>query len=269
MRTSRPFVLRILPHRLRQSVWYRFYRPATERHFDLFKFAELAFAPVVMRDLVPGDAISEAIAMTGVYHLKATKWLTRIAKQEGGLLVDVGANLGYFSLLWASLSERNRAVAFEPSPSVFQILQSNVRSNRLADRISARCEAVADRCGKSQFESWSIDQTGHGGMVPDDSPESVTVNLVSLDESLADVPEIAVLKINAQGADALALRGAERLLRERRVRHVRWSENWRARLLGVQDGEAEAFMRRMGYEPIPDCWEEGKVTQWYARGRGV
>jgi hypothetical protein len=102
-------------------------------------------------------------------------------------------------------------------------------------------------------------------MVPDDTPESVTVNLVSLDESLADVPEIAVLKINAQGADALALRGAERLLRERRVCHVRWSENWRARLLGVQDGEAEAFMRRMGYEPIPDCWEEGKVTQWYAR----
>jgi FkbM family methyltransferase len=250
---------------LRQSVWYRFYRPATPRYFDLFKSAQLDFAPVVMRDLVPGDVISEAIAMTGVYHLRATKWLASIAKEEGGVLVDVGANLGYFSLLWASLNERNRAVAFEPSPAVFAILESNVRSNRRDERISARREAVADRAGKSQFESWSVDQTGHGGIVPADSPDSVTVDVVSLDESLTDVPEIAVLKVNAQGADALALRGAERLLRERRVRHVRWSENSRARLLGVQAGEAEAFMRRLGYDPVPDCIENGHVTQWYAR----
>ena len=65
-----------------------------------FDRALLSFAPgASMSALLAGDVISCGIAVTGFYELDLSRRLSALAKR-GGRLVDVGANLGYFSFLW-------------------------------------------------------------------------------------------------------------------------------------------------------------------------
>src|SRR4051794_1788289 len=106
-------LLRALPPRLRERVYYGWFHRHYARWRRLYEAAPLAFCPnVSMYDLVPGDAISGSIAFTGFYELELSEQLVRRAR-TGGLLIDVGANMGYFSLLWAGLSETTRVIAFE------------------------------------------------------------------------------------------------------------------------------------------------------------
>lgn len=81
-------------------------------------------------ELVPGDHISDIIAFTGVYEMSLTKRVVDLARQ-GGVLVDVGANLGYFPLLWAALNRENKCFAFEASPRNIPLLNRNISRNSL------------------------------------------------------------------------------------------------------------------------------------------
>lgn len=65
------------------------------------------------------------IAFLGFYELPLTRRIVKLA-QKGGLLVDVGANYGYFSLLWGSQKKGNRTIAFEASPRNHEAIEANV-----------------------------------------------------------------------------------------------------------------------------------------------
>lgn len=262
---QRPFLLRVLPLTFRQIVWSRFYRPTSRRFFGLFDAAPLHFAPEVAMKLLPGDVISDSIAFTGIYDLHLTRWLLRIAREDAGVFVDVGANLGYFSLLWAARHEQNRAMAFEASPRIVDLLEHNVRENGLGERISVHGQAVGAGRGSIQFDSGPAEQTGWGGFVREASAGSITLDVVPLDEVLADLPNIAVMMIDIQGADFWALQGAERILRERRVRHIMWEENKdRMQQLGIPPGKSQQLMQDFGYKPVPQGDPQAGVLHWYA-----
>src|SRR5262245_25442226 len=113
MVVKRPFFLRILPARLRLSAWARFYRGRHADWRDLYQAATLTFAPDITMKLLPGDVISDSISFAGIYELTLTRRLMQLAR-SGGTLVEVGANLGYFALLWASARRDNTCFAFEP-----------------------------------------------------------------------------------------------------------------------------------------------------------
>jgi len=97
----------------------------------LYHGASLFLSPAVKMDLVEGDVGSDLIALTGVFEHKKAKRLVGMAK-KGGTLVDFGANLGFFSLLWASFNKTNRILAFEASPRNIPRLSTTVVSNREA-----------------------------------------------------------------------------------------------------------------------------------------
>ncbi len=254
----------MLPPRLRASVWSRFYRPTNECFRELFDDAALHFARHISMRLLPGDIISDSIAFTGTYDLPLSRMLLRLAK-EGGLLVDVGANLGYFSLLWASVDRRNEVVSFEASPRNFELLKLNVARNRLEDRIEVRSEAVGKERGKMQFDPGPKDQTGWGGLSLDCSERSQLVQVVTLDDALADVEQISLLKIDIEGADTWALLGAERLLRERRIEHIWWEQHKsRMRKLNITDDHAAKYLEEIGYHPISHGDRHGETVNWYA-----
>lgn len=266
-RPRRPFLLRALPLSLRQSVWGRFYRPTPERFLSLYQAASLYFAPsVVMTRLVPGDAISDSIAFTGIFDLDVTRWVLTIARQRAGVFVEVGASLGYFSLLWAAQHVRNQAIAFEASPRVVELFEHNIRVNGLSDRIAVHCQAIGAKRGSMQFNSGPPVQTGWGHFESETSTASISVSVVPLDEALCNLPEIAVLLIDIQGADFWALQGAERILRERRIQHIMWKESkLKMRQLGIPPGESLKLMLKFGYNPMPHGDPASDVVRWSAR----
>ena len=123
---SRPFVLRLLPESFRESAYYRLFHTKHDSYRSLFERASLTLAPTIaMFDLVVGDVISGNIAFTGAYEFSLSHRVADLAR-DGGALVDVGANMGYFSLLWAGQNSNARAIAFEASPRNVELFRTNV-----------------------------------------------------------------------------------------------------------------------------------------------
>jgi FkbM family methyltransferase len=213
-------LLKRLPLRIGQSFYYRFFRNTSASRPTLFRAAPLRFAPGVVMDLLPGDECHGVIAHTGVYELQLTRRLLREA-HRGGLLVDVGANFGYYSLLWAGQGLDCSAMAFEPSPSVFSALCKNISQNHFSERITAHSFAVGQETSSVRFLPSPPGQTGWGQVV-EANEGSILVPSTTLDQELKGMEEVNVLKIDAEGADFQALLGAEECLRRRIFRNIFW-----------------------------------------------
>ena len=222
-----------------------------------------------MYDLVPGDAISGSIAFNGFYELSLSRHIMRLA-WDGGLFVDVGANMGYFSLLWVGANTSNTAIAIEASPRNINLVENNIARNGFSDRIALVPKAVGDRDGDVSFDLGPAGQTGWGGMTFTAGEGSVVVAVARLDGLLGD-GEIAVLKIDVEGADTLVLKGCERLLRSKRIRKIFFEQNARRMAaLGVDPREAFIYLRDLDYicKPSGPRRRRGRRNEWMAYPKG-
>lgn len=254
----------MLPNRLRASAWARLYRGMHARWTPLYHDAELEYARGVRMNLVPGDVISDSIAFTGVYELAVTRRVAQLAR-TGGTFIDVGANLGYFTLVWAAARSENRCLAFEASPRNIDVLRRNIRRNGLASQIEVIPHAAGKSPGKLRFDPGPVDQTGWGGFAGDDATTGVEVDVVRIDDVVPVDSPVALLKVDIEGADAWALMGCERLLRARTVREVWFEQNKpRIRALGIPEDAAQDYLRSVGYPPQPLGDAAGELVEWSA-----
>jgi FkbM family methyltransferase len=261
---KRPFVLRSLPPRASLSLWSRLYRGSPQRWLPLFRSATLRFAPSVKMELVPGDIISDSIALTGIYELGLTRRLTELAR-IGGLMVEVGANLGYFSLLWAASNPNNACIAFEASPRNTELLRQNIRINDLDGQIRVVPMAVGSSAGKLGFTLGPPDQTGWGGFAAEGEADTIEVDVVRLDEYLDPSTSISFLKIDVEGADTWVLQGCDRLLRDHRVSEIWYEQNKpRMRALGIGIDVAQEFLRSLGYTVSHRSDPTRELVEWCA-----
>lgn len=139
-------------------------------------------------------------------------------------LVDVGANIGIYSLYWLSLRISSRAVACEPAPDNLALLRRNFQLNEYENRVSVVGEPVYSSLAQGQI------------LVPDDRPgssgaqfksdrelSSVTVAKVrttTLDEIITNSSGACVLKIDVDGLDFEVLKGGVRSLGSGSVKSV-------------------------------------------------
>jgi len=230
----------------------------------LYESATLRYANNVIMDLVPGDVISDCIAFTGIYELALTRRVSELARQ-GGTMIEVGANLGYFALLWASSNPKNRCTAFEASPRNIEILRRNVSRNGIGDRVNIVPLAAGSAPGRLRFDPGPADQTGWGGFVSVESNGSIEVEVVRVDEVVRSDDTIAILKVDIEGADAWALMGCERLLKGRVVREIWYEQNKpRMRALGIPLDAPQEYLRSVGYVPSAQGDPAAETVEWSA-----
>ena len=248
---KKPFIFQALPLRLRQWIAYRFYFKQSSSWRHLYDKAALEFCPFVcMYRLYPGDIISDNIAFNGFYELELSREISKLS-MKGALLVDVGANMGYFSLLWAGLNLYERVISYEVAPRNVEILRNNIERNRLSERITLMPKAVGRKAGSINFNSGPVAQTGWGGISNAQTETTIDVPMVRLDEEMPDAL-IDVLKIDVEGADTWVLYGCENLLRARRIKRIYFEQNSsRMAELGIQASEAPDYLRSVGYCCIP------------------
>lgn len=257
----RPWLLRLLPARAREWLVYARYLPQAGDHAEWFRDAPLMMAPGVHMDLAPTDVGHAVIAFAGVFEAQLSRRIARLARR-GGLLVDVGANYGYYSLLWAAARPANRVLALEASPRNIDPLRANIRKNGFAARIDARELAAGRTTGTITLDLGPADQTGWAGIAAAGATHVAAVPVTRLDDLAAceSMDRIDVLKVDVEGADAWVLEGAERLLTERRIGHVFFERNdERMAALGIRFEDTVRFLAGLGYRA-----SRLATTEWQA-----
>lgn len=136
-------------------------------------------------------------------------------KTDVRMLCDVGANIGIYSLFWLSLNRGNRAVAFEPFDSNFELLQKNLRQNEYLQRCQTFPCAVADHDGVQSY-TLSDNRPGSSGFALTATGKlSEDINLIKtlrLDSLFPRLAECMILKIDVDGSDFSALKSSQGLL---------------------------------------------------------
>lgn len=151
------------------------------------------------------------------YELDVREFIRRYL-QVGNVFVDVGAHIGYFSMIAArKVGVTGCVYAFEPSPDTFQHLQANVALNRFPQVICVPV-AVSDqsgsavlctRVGEASDAFNTLGDMSWGGPVNESE-----VTCVRLEDYLCEQgqPAVHLVKIDVEGWETHVLRGAESLL---------------------------------------------------------
>jgi len=152
------------------------------------------------------------LSTRGIYEPGVTRLFQREIR-PGDLVLDIGANIGYFTLLAARLAGNSgKVLAFEPDPTNFGLLSRNVADNGYKN-VSPRQEAVADKAGTLRLYLSASNRGDHRLFDPGDSRESIEVRTVALDQALKGLDrKVRFIKMDVQGAEALALAGMKGLL---------------------------------------------------------
>jgi FkbM family methyltransferase len=217
-----------------------------------------------MSALMAGDIISESIAVTGFYEQELSQRLTHAARR-GGLMVDVGANLGYFSVLWLALKPENRCISIEASPRNIPLLKQNIQANSMEER----CQIEECAAGRAEevlsFELGPESQSGWGGLTLGGGRSAVQVPVRRLDEIVPDDRKVDVLKVDVEGADTWVLLGAERLLRRKQIKTIFYEQNKpRMKELGIDESDAQRFLQSVGYRVNAMGDASGELVEYMA-----
>lgn len=143
----------------------------------------------------------------GVWEADVMKLLGRTLR-PGGVFVDVGANVGFHTVLAAQLvGETGRVFAVEPAPWTLQLLRANVwRSG-----VDVTVLPVAASTDRGTVRLALEPEHRSGAHLTESAEGVVEVEAVPLDELLPDVAA-DVIKVDVEGAEPLVLRGAARLI---------------------------------------------------------
>jgi FkbM family methyltransferase len=158
-------------------------------------------------------------ATSSVIYLGWPDWhemhFLRRALRPGDGFLDIGANVGVYSVLAARCVQPGGTVhAIEADPLLAERLQENLRLNGLPPD-SVHAVAVGESTGTCRFQ---IDADTTGGVLLPDTPGGVDVPLRRLDELFPSPGALTIAKLDIEGYELQALRGAEGLLRARRPR---------------------------------------------------
>jgi FkbM family methyltransferase len=130
--------------------------------------------------------------------------------------VDLGANIGYFTLLLArAVGPGGRVVAFEPDPVNAELLRRNVADNGYAQAEVVQA-AVADHDGSMMLWQDPANFGDHRVRAAAMDRPGVPVPVVRLDGALPPGTRVDFIKMDIQGAEQAALAGARRVLTENR-----------------------------------------------------
>jgi len=166
------------------------------------------------------------------------------ALRSGDLFVDVGANIGAYSILAASL-QGTRCVAFEPSSDTYPLLVENVELNDYASRVATRRVAVGRERREILLTS-SLDTVNHVTSTEGSlSRESVPV--LTLDDAL-EGEGATLIKIDVEGYETAVVEGAAETLSNERLLALVLEMNGSGARYGFDESALDATLVSSGFE---------------------
>lgn len=176
-------------------------------------------------------------------------WAVDRLLARGDCFIDAGANIGLMTLVGAArVGSSGRVVSCEPSPSTVELLRRNLDANgfRWVDLEQA---AVGEVPGVAELIEFGAG-AGLNSFAPEtrEGGRAVSIDVVRLDDLAVTLPAVpALVKLDVEGAEVKALRGARELLATRRTSFIIEVEPEHLERQGTTVQELQALFA--GYEP--------------------
>lgn len=139
------------------------------------------------------------------------KLISQVVK-EGMTVLDIGANIGVYSLFFARLvGPKGRVLAIEAELLNFERLRAAVRR---FPSVEAHCAAASDSSGTCTLYKSGTLNVDHHTYDAGDSRESVTIPAIRIDDLIPSGIKVDFIKMDIQGAEPIAFKGAQRVIEE-------------------------------------------------------
>lgn len=161
--------------------------------------------------------VGNVIASTGNYEAYETSIILNNIK-KGDIVVDIGANIGFHTILFANkVGPQGKVYAFEPDPVSYEILLKNINANNFKNVI-AKPFAISDKKAKLILYK-SENNYGDNRVYDSDLPTTkIKVQADSLDNLFSTIikegERVSLLKIDTQGFEPFVIQGAKKLIKK-------------------------------------------------------
>ena len=171
--------------------------------------------------------------------------IKRIFPKEGGYVFDVGANIGAYGILAASVSSVLMVFAFEAEQEAYNHLCKNIKLNNMEAKVEPRLVAVSNSSGEVSFGvsdpvagiNGVLDTTMHKREL---FKEKRTIHSISLDSEYSFTNEVLLFKIDVEGHESAVIQGATNLFKNNKC--ILQIEIYRGQEQGIK------HLSEMGYK---------------------
>lgn len=158
------------------------------------------------------DVVGRYIFKHGEHGPEITRLLLGGSIPSGGAYIDVGANIGYFTVLLSRLAGNGGIVrAFEPEPGNYALLKRNIDDNGCGNVKLFNC-ALGEKEDVLPLGLYKASNRGRHSLLKNFGRGTVSVPVKRLDALVDGDAPIAFMKVDVEGFELPVLRGAERLL---------------------------------------------------------
>jgi FkbM family methyltransferase len=228
----------------------------------------------------PSELVILKTISGGHYYEPDITSLMLRAIQPGDTVLDIGANIGVFTLLASRLAgTTGRVVAFEPAPEVLQRLTANLARNDSGNVMVVE-QPVSDRIEDTVLYLNSDNEGGHSlwdpGQFPFNNksrmaPRPMAIRTTTIDAEIArlNLRPPKVIKIDTEGAEHRVLAGAAGLLKGFKAPYiVAELHEFGLGQMGSSPADLRAFMASLGYETFLLSWD-GSLPKLVPQGTTI
>ncbi len=149
--------------------------------------------------------VDENVLAHSFYNDIFYKEISEFKIKNGMTLIDVGAHIGTFSLLSASLSSNNLIIGLEPNSETFKIFEKNIIDNKMEDQIIPIKSALTNKDGEVKL--YLGDENWEHSITNDSSSDYEIVNSRSLKSIFQqfEIQECDLVKFNCEGGEFLSV----------------------------------------------------------------
>lgn len=199
-------------------------------------------------------AIGQSILFHGVFDLAVSEVILRLTN-PGDLVVDVGANVGYMSILSSkAVGSKGSVYSFEPHPDLFSVLKENadLAADTLGfNNIHTQQIALGPSAGNVNLlepeEFIFNDGVSRIELCKSNSGKSIKVNMNSIDK-IFDSMTISLLKLDVEGFEEQVLQGAKNALSKGKIDNILFEEH------SILDSVIVEMLRTYGYKIYSLGW---------------
>ena len=188
-------------------------------------------------------------------------------------VLDIGANIGWFTIMMARLVGDNGSVhAFEPRPTTFEHLGKSIAASKLTKNVTLYQKALSDTHGDA-FITWRPNDRNPGNswvssQINDPAIKQDKISMVRLDD--LSIGPVSFIKIDVEGAEPSVFRGGEKLIaRDKPVILSEINFGQLRSMSGMSWSDYRSFLDGIGYDAFYLVDGKGAVSVSEAEDRGI